>query len=383
MKKAVIVPDSFKGTMSSLEVCGIIAQAFKKIKPEVETVQIPIADGGEGTADAFLYALGGEKIYVKSKNPLFDDIDCYYAILKNGKTAVIETAAASGLTLIESIKNPSTVLNASTYGTGLLIKDALDKNCEKIILGLGGSATNDGGAGIINALGVKFLDENKREIIPSNCGLSRLKYIDCAGLDERLKNCEFTIACDVDNVLLGTTGASYIFGPQKGADEETVKILDANLLRYADILYEKTNINVKNIPGTGAAGGILASLLSFPDYFNCKICSGIDIILDTVGFDEIIKDADLIITGEGRFDSQSLSGKAVSGIAKRAKKQNKPVIVIAGGAREYGDEVYDLGITAVFSACSGVYTGFEEVKKFCFNDLYKTTENILRVMREK
>ena len=377
MKKVVIAPDSFKGTMSSLEVCETIGKAFKKIKSAAETVKIPIADGGEGTADAFLYAMGGEKIYVKTKNPLFEDIESYYVILKDKKTAVIETAAASGLTLIENRKNP---LDSSTFGTGILIKDALDKNCEKIILGLGGSATNDGGSGIIAALGVQLSDKNHREIIPSNRGLSKLKYIDDTGLDKRLKNCEFIVACDVNNILCGTSGAAHIFGPQKGADDETVKILDGNLSRYADILYEKTGRDIKNIPGTGAAGGILASLLSFPEYIDCKIYSGIDIILDTVGFDDIIKDADLIITGEGRFDSQSLRGKVVSGIAKRAKKQNKPVIVIAGGARDYNDEVYDLGIQAVFSACSGVYADFDELKESCFDDLFKTAENILRIM---
>jgi len=377
MKKVVIAPDSFKGTMSSLEVCEIIDKAFKKIRHEIKTVKIPVADGGEGTADAFLYAIGGEKIFAKSKNPLFEDIDSFYAILKDGKTAVIETAAASGLTLIEDRKNP---LDSSTFGTGLLIRHALDKNCEKIILGLGGSATNDGGAGIINALGVELLDENKREIIPSNRGLGKLKYIDDTKLDKRLKNCEFIIACDVENILCGSSGAAYVFGPQKGADEKTVKILDKNLSRYADILREKTGKDIKNIPGTGAAGGILASLLSFPDYINCKICSGIDIILDIANFDDVIKDADLIITGEGRFDSQSLNGKAVSGITKRAKKQNKPVIVIAGSTGEYGEEVYDLGIQAIFTACSRIYTDFAEVKQSCFEDLYKTTENILRVI---
>ena len=383
IKKAVIVPDSFKGTMSSSEICEIIDKAFKKIMPDVKTVKIPIADGGEGTVDAVLYASGGEKIFVKSKNPLFEDIDSFYGILQSEKsknfkkTAVIEMAAASGLPLIENRKNP---LDASTFGTGLLIKDALDKGCEKIILGLGGSATNDGGAGVAAALGMKFFDEHNLEIIPSNRGLEKLKYIDSSGLDKRLKNCEFIVACDVDNILCGPTGASYIFGPQKGADEETVRILDANLSKYANILYEKTGIEIRNIPKIGAAGGILATFLSFPDFMNCEIYSGIDIILDTAGFDDIIKDADLIITGEGKFDSQSLNGKAVSGIAKRAKKQNKSVIIIAGGAREYDDKIYDLGISAVFSACSGLYANFDELKQLCFEDLYKTAENILRII---
>lgn len=377
IKKAVIVPDSFKGTMTSLEVCKIINKAFKKIKPAVKTVQIPIADGGEGTADAFLYAAGGEKIFVKSKNPLFEDISCYYAILKDKKTAVIETSAASGLTLIENKKDP---INSSTFGTGLLIMDALEKNCEKIILSLGGSATTDGGAGIIAALGAKLLDKNNKEIIPSNRGLENLKYIDETKMDKRLKNIKFTAACDVDNILCGKSGAAYVFGPQKGADEKTVKSMDKNLKKYSGLLFEKTKIDVKNIPKTGAAGGILASLICFPEYFNCKIKSGIDIILEIVNFDEIIKDADLIITGEGNFDSQSLRGKAVFGIAKRAKMQNKPVIVIAGGTKEYGDKIYDLGIEAVFSSCSGLYKDLNELKRSCKNDLLKTTENILRLI---
>lgn len=386
MKKAVFAPDSFKGTMTSAEVCDILGKVFGKIMPETETVKIPIADGGEGTVDAFLYAAGGEKIFVKSKNPLFEDIDSFYGILniknKNGKkTAVIETAAASGLTLIEDRKNP---LDASTFGTGLLIKNALDKGCEKIILGLGGSATNDGGAGIMAALGVKFLDGERREIIPSNIsnrGLAGIKYIDDEKLDSRLKNCEFIVGCDVDNILCGAAGAAHIFGPQKGADEKTVKILDENLSGYADILYEKTGINIRNIPGTGAAGGILASLLSFPGFIDCTIRPGIDIILDETDFDGIIKDADIIITGEGKIDAQSLRGKVVSGIAKRAKKQNKPVIVIAGDTREYSDEVYDLGVCAVFSICSGIYTGLDEIKQSCREDLCRTAENILRIIQ--
>ncbi|MCL2815740.1 MAG: glycerate kinase [Oscillospiraceae bacterium] len=376
MKKAVIAPDSFKGTMSSPEVCGIIARAFEKIKPGTATVQIPAADGGEGTTDAFLYAMGGEKVYVKTKNPLFEDMEAYYAILKDG-TAVIETAAASGLTLIENKKDP---LNASTYGTGLLIKDALDKNCRKIILGLGGSATSDGGAGIISALGAKLTNENGEKIVPSNLGLGSLKHIDVSALDNRLKEREFVIACDVGNVLCGPLGAARVFGPQKGADEKTVGILDENLKRYAHVLQNKTGRDISGVPKTGAAGGILASLLSFDEFFKCEICSGIDIILDAAGFDEAIRDADLVITGEGRFDSQSLYGKAVSGIAKRAKKQNKPVIVIAGAAEGYGDEIYDLGIRAVFCACSGLYADFEQLKKMCAGDLYRTAENILRVI---
>ena len=377
MKKAVIAPDSFKGTMSSPEVCEILCRAFAKIRPATKTVEIPVADGGEGTTDAFLYAVGGTRVYANTKNPLFEDMEAYYAILNDKKTAVIETAAASGLTLIENRKSP---MDASTYGTGLLIKDALDRGCEKIILGLGGSATTDGGAGLISALGVRLLDAGGRELTPSNRGLASLSHIDDAALDTRLKNCEFTVACDVDNTLCGPFGAAHIFGPQKGADEETADTMDANLLHYAEVLREKTGKDIKDIPKTGAAGGILASLLSFPEYIGCRICSGIDIILDAANFDAAIGDADIVITGEGRFDSQSLYGKAVSGVAKRAKKQNVPVIVIAGSAGGYGDKVYGLGIKAVFAACAGVYPDFGELKKRCAEDLSKTAENVLRLL---
>ena len=377
MKKIVLAPDSFKGTMSSVQVCEIIDGAFKKIMPGIETVRIPIADGGEGTVDAFLYALGGEKISCRTKNPLFEDISASYGILKDN-SAVIELAAASGLTLIEDKKSP---LDASTFGTGLLIKDALERGCDKIILGLGGSATSDGGAGIMAALGARFIAADNRETAPTNRGLGELKYIDCAGLDKRLKACEITVACDVTNVLCGENGAAHIFGPQKGADAQTVQILDANLLKYADLLREKTGRDVRNISGCGAAGGVLASLLSFPEYFNCKVCSGIDIILDAVNFDKIISDADLIITGEGNFDSQSMHGKAVSGIAKRAARQSKPVIIIAGGTSDYTDEIYNLGISAVFSVISGICANFDEVRQTCFDDLRRTAENIARVLK--
>ncbi|MCL2158583.1 MAG: glycerate kinase [Oscillospiraceae bacterium] len=378
MKKVVIAPDSFKGTLSSAEVCEIIGQAVFKVLPKTKTVKIPIADGGEGTSEAFLLALGGSKIFVRTKNPLFEDIEAFYALLKDQKTAVIETAAASGLTLVEGRKN---ALDASTYGTGLLIGDALNRGCKKIILGLGGSATTDGGAGILAALGAGLFDSNRREITPSNCGLEQLCRIEPETLDTRLSGCEIVAACDVDNVLCGPGGAAYVFGPQKGADEDMVKTLDENLLKYAEILLEKTGKNIKDIPGTGAAGGILASLLSFPEHINCKTQSGIELMLNAVNFDDVISDADLVITGEGRFDRQSLEGKAVSGIAKRTKRQNKPLIVISGGTGDYTDEIYKLGISAVFGAVSGIYADFDELKRHCRDDLYKTAENILRLLR--
>lgn len=389
LKKIVIAPDSFKGTMTQRQVCDIIEEKLSLILPDAEVIKIHAADGGEGTTDAFLYALGGEKIFVKVKSPIFESIDVYYAILpagnvilnssansninlnskENKKTAVIELAAASGLMLAGNKKNP---FKTSTYGTGQLIADALEKGCERIILGLGGSATNDGGIGIMAALGVKFLDLNGREIALCNEGLEKLARIDYSEINPKLKKCEIIAACDVDNPMCGENGASYIFAPQKGAYADDLKYLDDNLSHYADILCDYFNIDVRNIKSTGAAGGVLASFLCF---CGCEIKSGIEIFLDTINFDNIIKDADLIITGEGKFDSQSVRGKVPYGIAASAKKQNVPVIVLTGDCSEYNKNLGEYGISSVFSIVSGVKT-FDEIKNTCYLDLADAVENL-------
>jgi len=372
MKKIVIAPDSFKGTMSSIEICDIVERGIKNIFPKAQTVKVPIADGGEGTVDAFLKAIGGTRINIKVKDPLMRDIDSFYGILDDKKTAVIEMAAASGLPLLsDEEKNP---FLTSTYGTGQLILDALEKGCSRIILGLGGSATNDGGIGMAAALGVKFLDEKNNEIPLNGGGLKNLHRIDVSGKNPELEKCEIIAACDVDNPLHGVNGAAYVFSPQKGADEEMVRVLDNNLKHYADVIQNEFGINVQDIPGTGAAGGIGAALVAF---MGAKLESGIKIVLDCVNFDSLIAGADLIITGEGKIDGQSLRGKVPIGIAERAVKQGVPVIAVVGNIGEDIDAVYDKGISAVFCT-SRKPVPFDVAKLHCREDLLATIESIMR-----
>ena len=374
LKKVVIAPDSFKGTMSSIEVCRIIEEGVKEIFPDAETVKIPIADGGEGTVDAFLAALGGRRISVRVKGPLFEELVADYCILPDGKTAVIEMAAASGLPLVGDAKNPYL---ATTYGTGQLMKDALSRGCTKLIIGIGGSATNDGGIGMAAALGVAFTDENGKEIPLNGGGLERLRNIDVSGKDKRIDECEVMAACDVDNPLYGHNGAAYVFGPQKGADESMVERLDANLRHYSKVLSEQLGRDISEIPGTGAAGGLGAGLIAFA---NAKLRPGIKIVLDTVRFDELIAGADLVITGEGKIDGQSLRGKVPLGVAERAKRQNVPVVVVAGDIGNDVGQLYEKGISAIFSI-NRVAVPFKEAKLRCRPDLKAAVEDMMRLIK--
>lgn len=375
MKKIIVTPDSFKGTMSSIEVCNIIEEGIKNIRPEMEVVKIPIADGGEGTIDAFLCALGGTRVHVKVKGPFFDEIEAFYGILPDGRTAVIEMAAASGLPLAGERKNPCTT---TTYGTGQLIADALDKGCRTIIMGLGGSATNDGGVGMAAALGVKFMDVNGNEIPLNGEGLELLYRIDLSGRDKRLDECKFMAACDVDNPLYGRNGAAYIYAAQKGADQPMIEYLDKNLKHYSDVLFEQLGADIGEIPGAGAAGGLGAGLIAFT---GSELKPGIKIILDTVNFDSIISDADLIITGEGKIDGQSLRGKVPIGVAERAKSRNIPVIALVGDIGDDADAVHEKGIKAIFSI-NRMAIPFEQAKLRSRQDLKKTTESIMRFIKE-
>lgn len=371
MKKIIIAPDSFKGTMSSAEVCDIIAQGIKNIRNDLGVVKIPIADGGEGTVAAFLSAVGGRKVHVKVKDPLLREIDSFYGILSDGKTAVIEMAAASGLPLVENEKNAG---RTSTYGTGQLIRDAIDKGCTRLIIGIGGSATNDGGVGMAAALGVKFLTNQNESISLTGEGLESLARIDLTARDPRLDKCEILVACDVDNPLYGPNGAAYVFAPQKGADEAMVRSLDRNLRHYAAIIRRDLGIAVQDIPGSGAAGGLGAGLVAFT---SAQLKSGIDIILDCVGFDQLISDAALIITGEGKIDGQSLHGKVPVGIGTRAKRVGVPVIAVVGDIGENVDSVYACGIKAIFSI-NRVAVPYEIARTRCKEDLQKTVEDIFR-----
>ncbi|QUI23789.1 glycerate kinase [Vallitalea pronyensis] len=372
MKKIVIASDSFKGTLSSIEVCHIIKEGIKKIRPEIHTYEVPIADGGEGTLEAFLNAVGGKKVVKTVTGPLFDKVEASYALLSDG-SAVIEMAQASGLLLVEGKENP---LETTTYGTGELICDAIEKGCRKIIIGIGGSATNDGGVGMATALGVKFLMANDEQIVPTGEGLAMLDRIDVQSLNKKIADCEFIVACDVDNPLYGENGAAYIYAPQKGANEKMVKILDENLKHFAGIVHRDLGINLQQYKGAGAAGGLGAGLVAF---VNAKLKSGINILLDTVDFDHLIMDADLIITGEGKIDGQSLRGKVPIGIADRAVRHHKPVIAVVGSIGDETEALYERGIHAIFSINQRPES-FDIAKKYSKDNLFKTVESIMRLI---
>lgn len=374
MKKAVIIPDSFKGSLSSQQICDIIKEKVAVHFPDCETVAIPVADGGEGSADSFISALGGEKKYVTVKNPFFEDITTYYALLDRGKTAVIELACAAGLTLAEGRKNP---LITTTYGFGQLLSDAAMHGCKKIIACLGGSCTNDGGTGAAAACGAVFTDKNGRQFIPTGRTLCDIADINLSALKNQFDGIQIVTMCDIDNPLCGKNGASYVFAPQKGAESADLPLLDDGLRHVGTLLSDKLGRNVLSLVGGGAAGGAGAGMSAF---FGSLLMSGIDTLLDAVEFEKVIKDADVVFTGEGKLDSQSLGGKAVIGIARRAKKMNVPVIAIVGGAEYDLTEVYDEGVTAVFTV-SRLAEDFSVSKFKAKENLAETIDNMLRLMR--
>jgi glycerate 2-kinase len=347
--KVIIAPDSFKESLSALEVANAIEKGFRDIFPEAEYVKIPMADGGEGTVQSLVDATGGRIVKTEVTGPLGDRIKAFFGVLGDGKTAVIEMAAASGLHLVPSEKrNP---LVTTTRGTGELILSALNEGAEHIIIGIGGSATNDGGAGMIQALGGRLLDRHGQEIGLGGGSLSELADIDLSGLDVRLKHVKIEVACDVDNPLTGPKGASAVFGPQKGATPEMVATLDKNLQHYADVIERVLGKQVKDIPGAGAAGGLGAGLLAF---LEAELKRGVEIVLETVKFHERIQDASLVITGEGRIDGQTIFGKTPIGVAKAAKRYNIPVIAIAGSVSDDSDVVLSHGIDALYSIVPGI-----------------------------
>ena len=343
MQNFILVPDSFKGTLSAIEVCNIMKASINNLYKDANIISVPVADGGEGTVDAFLYALGGEK---KSTwvSDVFNEqkILTHYAMLKDD-IAVIEMAACAGLPLVKNRLEPD---KTTTFGVGELIIDAVNSGAKKIILGLGGSATNDGGCGMATALGVKFKDEQDQEFIPTGGTLSQIYKIDMNNIYSKIKDIEFISMCDVDNPLCGKLGASAVFAPQKGADEDMVKSLDEGLAHLAKIIKRDLHIEVKDIKGAGAAGGLGAGSIAF---LQSKLTKGIDVILDTINFDELVSKADIVFTGEGKFDSQSLHGKVVMGVANRSQKYKTPVIVVTGAIGENIQEAYNKGITAIFS----------------------------------
>lgn len=341
--RIVIAPDSFKGSLSSAAAAECIGRGVLKVFPQAEIIKIPMADGGEGTVEALVSATGGRLVEQKVMGPLGQKVNAVYGILDDG-TAIIEMAAASGLTLIpEEKRNPMTT---TSYGTGELIKAALDSECSKILIGIGGSATNDGGMGMAQALGAKFLDESGKDLGFGGGELGRLDCIDISGLDSRLNNVEMVVACDVSNPLCGENGASFVYGPQKGADAEEVSILDKNLKHYAQIIREQLGKDIIDVPGAGAAGGLGAGLMVF---LNAKLKSGIETVMDIVHMDNHLQGADLVITGEGKIDGQSIYGKVPVGVAQYAKRYHIPVLAVVGGIDKGASLVYEYGIDSIMS----------------------------------
>ncbi len=349
--KIVIAPDSFKESLTALEVATEIEAGFRHIFPDAEYRKLPMADGGEGTVAAMIAATGGTLVEVGVTGPHGEPVAACYGLTGDGKTAVIEMSAASGLALVApNRRNP---LKTTTYGTGELIKAALDSGINHLIIGIGGSATNDGGAGMLQALGVRLLDQGGREIGFGGGELANLDRIDIDCIDTRLKSCRIEAACDVDNPLTGPKGASAVYGPQKGATPEMVTLLDDNLVHYAGLISRDLNVQVDSVPGAGAAGGMGAALLAF---CGALLRPGIEIVMEAVGLDSAVQDADLVITGEGRIDSQSVHGKTPIGVARVAKRHGKPVIAIGGCLSSDVGAVYEHGIDAVFSVLSQTCT---------------------------
>lgn len=341
--KIVIAPDSYKGSVSAVAVADAMERGVRKVFPNAEVVKMPIADGGEGTVETMIEASGGTWVEETVVGPLGEPVKAGWGIMGDGETGVIEMAAASGLPLVGDRKNP---LITTTYGTGELILSALNRGLKRIIIGIGGSATNDGGVGMARALGVRFLDADGKELANGGGALADLASIDVSGIDKRLYDMTLLVACDVDNPLCGPNGASYAYGPQKGATPEMVEALDAALANYAAIAEKTLGKSVKDTPGAGAAGGLGAGLMLFTQ---TELRPGIDIILEVNEFDQALQGASLMLTGEGQTDFQTARGKAPVGAAKWAKKYDIPVVCISGGLGKGADEVLAYGIDALAS----------------------------------
>ncbi|MED4910412.1 glycerate kinase [Brevibacillus centrosporus] len=375
--KIVIAPDSFKGSLTALEVAKSIALGVRKSMPASEIVIKPMADGGEGTLQCLVDATGGKLLYSPVKNPLGRDITAPLGILGDGVTCVIELAAAAGLYLInEEERNP---LHTTTYGFGQLIRAGLDLGCRRFILGIGGSATNDGGAGMLQALGFQLLDQRDQAIAFGGGALARLKRLDNSQADPRLNECQFIVACDVTNPFVGPNGASHVFGPQKGATPEMVAQLDDSLRRFADLIYQTEGIAIHDLPGTGAAGGVAGALLAF---LGGQLQSGIQIVLETTGLPDALTGADLVITGEGQVDYQTAQGKTPTGVARLAKQSGIPCLVLAGSVGKGIEALYQEGVTAVFCIANKPMT-LEQSMRQAPELLAQTAEQAIRLFSHR
>lgn len=375
MTKYVVAPDSFKESMTAKDVCDAMEKGIKEADSAAEVIKVPMADGGEGTVDSLVDATHGQRVIVEVTGPLGNKISAYYGILGNGTTAVIEMAKASGLEIVEKKKrNP---MITTTFGTGELIRDALDHNVKEIIIGLGGSSTNDGGSGMAQALGAKLLDQNNHQIPFGGGNLDKLDKIDISNLDSRLQDVKIILASDVTNPLIGKEGASRVFGLQKGATPEMVEKLENNLQHYAEIVKRDLNKDVASLSGAGAAGGLGAGLMAFT---TCKIRQGVDIAIEVTKLEEKIRDADYVFTGEGGTDFQTKFGKTPYGVAKLGKKYHKPVISLAGYLGEGIDSLYSEGFTAIFGIIPGACDLSTALKNGPSN-VARTTENIVRLLK--
>ncbi|MGD6818227.1 glycerate kinase [Metabacillus sp. 84] len=367
--KIVIAPDSFKESMTAAEAAAAFSKGFKRRLPDSEVIQIPIADGGEGMVQAMVGASSGSLVKKTVTGPLSQPVQAVYGLIDNGRTAVIEMAEASGLHLISPAdRNPFVT---TTKGTGELLVDAASRGVDKIILGIGGSATNDGGAGMAEALGYRLVNSEGNPIQPGGGGLRDLYAIESAGFSSAFHNIEVIAACDVDNPLLGDKGASAVFGPQKGADSDMVKQLDHHLQHLSSIIKRDLGKEITDSPGSGAAGGLGAGLMAF---LGAKLEKGIDLVLDSIHFDRLIQEADWLVTGEGKLDSQTMHGKTPFGAAQRALKQGIPVIGMAGTIGEDAEILLQNGFTSLFSISPGALSleqaladGIKNTERFAFN----------------
>lgn len=372
MAKYVLIPDSFKGTLSSEDICRIASEEILRLEPEAEICAIPVADGGEGTVDAFLAAVGGTRAEVPCTGPCGQEVMGFYGLLPDG-TAVVEMAAAAGLPLAGACRDPE---KTTTYGVGQLMAHALSRGAKRLVLGLGGSATNDGGCGAAAALGAEFLDAEGRAFVPTGGTLTQIAHIRMEGLRETLAGAEVTVMCDIDNPLCGPAGAAAVFGPQKGADAAMVARMDAGLRHLAEMLEKDVGMEVLTLAGGGSAGGFGAGAAAF---FGGQLRMGIDVVLDLTDFDRKCRGASLVITGEGHLDSQSLRGKTVVGVARRARALGVPAAALVGGCETALDAVYAEGVSGVFPIHPALCT-WPQAAVRTEEDVRFTMGNLLRFM---
>lgn len=373
MEKILLVPDSFKGTLSSRQVCQVMAGQLRRFFPQAQVKSIPVADGGEGSVEAFLAAAGGERRTRTVTGPFGEPVEAFYGILGDGRTAVIEMAACAGLPLAEGRLNPE---RATTYGVGELLLAAKEAGCTKAILGLGGSCTNDGGVGAAAALGAKFTRADGAAFIPTGGTLGEIAALDVSPVAQALQGMELTAMCDIDNPLYGDAGAAAVFAPQKGADAAMVARLDAGLRHLGQVAARCLGRDFSHLPGAGAAGGLGFGMAAF---CGAQLRMGIDAVLDAVGFDSLLPGTDMVFTGEGKIDSQSARGKVVSGVAVRCRKAGVPVVAVVGQIDQGFEEMYQQGLTAVFSINRAAQP-FAESRFHAGENLALTMENIARLL---